>query len=46
MKIHEKSAFSVTVAGGECPGHTKGIAQKDYSPQRKLNLDEIGLKFR
>jgi hypothetical protein len=46
VKIHEKSAFADTVAGAECPGHNKGIAQKDYSPQQKLNLDEIDLKFR
>jgi len=46
VKIHEKSAISDTVAGAECPGHIKGIAQKDYSPQQKLNLDEIGLKFK
>lgn len=46
MKIHEKSALSDTVAGAECPGHINGAAQKDYSPQQKLNLDETGLKFR
>jgi hypothetical protein len=46
VKIHEKSAFADTVAVAECPGHNKGIAQKDYSPQQKLNLDEIDPKFR
>jgi len=46
VKIHEKSAFTDSVAGAECPGYNKGIAQKDYSPQQKLNLDEIDLKFR
>jgi hypothetical protein len=33
VKIYEKSAFADTVAGAECPGHIKDIAQKDYSPQ-------------
>jgi hypothetical protein len=41
-----KTAFADTVAGAECPGHNKGIAQKNYSPQQKVNLDEIDLKFR
>jgi hypothetical protein len=46
VKIHKKSAFADTVVGAKCPGYFKGIAQKDYSLQQKLNLDETGLKFR
>ena len=46
MKIHKKSAFADNVVGAKCPGYFKSIAQKDYSPQQKLNLDEICLKFR
>jgi len=46
VKIHKKSAFADTMVGAKCPGYFKSIAQKDYSPQQKLKLYEIGLKFR
>jgi hypothetical protein len=46
VQIHEKWAFANTVVGAECPGHIKGIVQKNYSSQQKLNLDKRGLKFR